>query len=144
MKLVAALLVLAIAVTGCQKEEPPADQRLAGTCGLPNVRKYPDIDQVSKEFLLEDGELARVQDRKGRFIATIYAPLEVNDAYRLYQEQVKDADWKVISQETEGFEAEIYLSNPKHLAAIQIRSSTCKEKIIVFVSIVDRDDLPTS
>ena len=143
--LVAVLIALAVGVTGCDRSEEPAGGggALSGTCGLPKVSKKVDPSKVSDEFVLEGVEIARTQDTKGRFIATINAPYVVNEAYRLYQDQVLDAGWKIVTHETEGFEAEIYLSDPDHLAAIQIRSSTCKNKVIVFVSIVDRGDLPT-
>lgn len=145
MRLTAVVMAVAIVLTGCDRSEQPTEggRDLSGTCGLPKVSKKVEPDKVTDEFLLEGVEIARTQDTKGRFIATINAPYVVNEAYRQYQDQVLDAGWKIVSQETEGFEAEIYLSDPDHLAAIQIRSSTCEKKVIVFVSIVDRSDLPT-
>lgn len=135
---------MAIGAAGCTQSEEPKDPALSGTCGLPKVSKKVDESLVSDEFRLDGGEIARTQDRKGRFIATINAPYSVNEAYRTYQDQIADSDWKIVTHETEGFEAEIYLSDPKRLGAIQMRSSTCENKIIVFVSIVQRSDLPTS
>ena len=143
MRRIAIVVALAVACAGCSKPEEPASRKLSGTCGLPKISKKVDPDLVSDEFLLDGIEIARTQDTKDRFIATINAPYIVNEAYRLYQDQVIDAGWKIVNQETEGFEAEIYLSDPDRLAAIQIRSSTCEKKVIVFVSIVDRRDLPT-
>jgi len=140
MKVVAALLVLAIAITGCAEPENDEEAGLSGTCGLRKVA--PDVDEslVGDEFLLEGVEIAKIQKIRGRFIATVNAPYTVDDAYRQYQDQVKEAGWDIVTQETEGFEAEIYLSNERDLAAIQIRTSTCEGKVVVYVSIVDRTD----
>ena len=139
MRLVAALLVLAI-VGGCSKEPSGGDGGLSGTCGLRKIAKNVDESRVSEEFLLEGVEVARTQDFKGKFIATVNAPYGVNEAYRQYQDKVREAGWDIVSQETEGFEAEIYLSDERRLAAVQIRTSTCEGKVVVYVSIVDRDD----
>lgn len=139
MKLVAALVVLAIAA-GCTDDQKAGEAGLSGTCGLRKIAKNVDESAVGEEFLLDGVEIARTQRLRGRFIATINAPYAVNDAYREYQDQVKEAGWDIVSQETEGFEAEIYISDERRLAAVQIRTSTCEGKVVVYVSIVDRDD----
>lgn len=140
MKLVATLLVLAVAITACSEKRDGREAGLSGTCGLRKIANDVDESRVGEEFLLEGVEIARTQDLKGRFIATVNAPYGVDEAYRRYQDQVKDAGWDIVSQETEGFEAEIYLSDARSLAAIQIRTSTCEGKVVVYVSVVDRDD----
>ena len=139
MRFVAALMVLAVAMAGCADEDEPTVKGLSGTCGLREIAKDVDEDLVPEEFLLEGVELARTQTLRGRFIATVNAPYEVNAAYRLYRDQVKEAGWDIVTHETEGFEAEIYLSDEERLAAIQVRTSTCEGKVVVYVSIVDRE-----
>ena len=134
-----AAMVLAIALTGCSGDEKKDDPGLSGTCGLRKIAKEVDEDKVSEEFFLEGVELARTQDVRDRFVATINAPYSVNEAYKLYQDQVKDAGWDIVQQETEGFEAEIYLSDEDDLVAVQIRTSTCEGKSVVYVTIVDRE-----
>ena len=142
MKRVAVLMMIAIVAFGaCAGEEKKASEPgLSGTCGLRKVARGVDEGRVSEEFLLEGVEIARTEDLKDRFIATINAPYSVNEAYRTYLSQVKEAGWDIVSKETEGFEAEIYLTDPKRLAAVQVRTSTCEEKVVVYVSIVDRSD----
>ena len=145
MKPIAALLVLAIAAGGCTDDGKSTEQRgLSGTCGLRNVAKNVNEGLVADEFLLEGVQIARTQELKGRFIATVNAPYSVNDAYRRYREQVTEAGWDIVTHETEGFEAEIYLSDERHLAAIQIRTSTCEGKVVVYVSIVEREEEPSN
>jgi hypothetical protein len=141
MKWIAVLMMIAIALGGCAGEEKKSSERgLSGTCGLRKIARDVDESRVSKEFLLEGVEIAKTADLKGRFIATINAPYSVNAAYRSYLRQVKEAGWNIVTHETEGFEAEIYLTDPKRLAAVQVRTSTCDEKVVVYVSIVDRSD----
>lgn len=141
MKRIAVLVVIAIVLGGCAGEEKKASEPgLSGTCGLRKVARDVDESRVSEEFLLEGVEIARIEDLKDRFIATINAPYSVNEAYRTYLRQVKEAGWDIVTHETEGFEAEIYLTDPKRLVAVQLRTSTCEEKIVVYVSIVERAD----
>ena len=141
MKRVAVLMTIAIVFGGCAGEEKKASgPGLSGTCGLRKVARDVDESRVSDEFLLDGVEIARTEDLKDRFIATINAPYSVNEAYRTYLRQTKEAGWDIVTHETEGFEAEIYLTDPKRLAAVQVRTSTCEEKVVVYVSIVDRSD----
>ena len=139
MRPVAVLVVIAIALVGCSGEkDDEAEPGLSGTCGLRKVAKNVQEARVSEEFLLDGVEIAKTADLRGRFIATINAPYSVNEAYRAYLRQVKDAGWEVVNHETEGFEAEIYLTDRKRLAAVQVRTSTCEGKVVVYVSIVER------
>jgi hypothetical protein len=141
MRRLAVLMMIAIAFGGCAGEKEEADEPgLSGTCGLRKIARDVDESRVSEEFVLEGVEIAKTADLKGRFIATINAPYTVNDAYRAYLRQVKEAGWEIVNHETEGFEAEIYLTDPMRLAAVQVRTSTCERKVVVYVSIVDRSE----
>lgn len=143
MRSIAVLAVIAIVVAGCSEErKDPSEDGLSGTCGLRKVAPDVKEERVADEFLLEGVEIAKITDMRGRFIATINAPYSVDEAYRAYLEQVEEAGWDIVTHETEGFEAEIYLSDRKNLAAIQVRTSTCEGKVVVYVSMVDRDTAP--
>lgn len=144
MKWVAALMVIATVMAGCSDERKEPPEGLSGTCGLRKIAENVDERLVSAEFLLEGVEIAKTTDSRGRFVAIINAPYSVNAAYRAYQDQVKEAGWEIVTQETEGFEAEIYLSDRDRLGAVQVRTSTCEGKVVVYVSIVDRDEAPGS
>ena len=140
MRFIASLVVLALALAGCagDEERDPSERGLSGTCGLRKIA--PDVDEkkVPEEFILEGVEIAKTTTMKDRFIAIVNAPYSVNEAYRAYLDQVKDAGWDIVNHETEGFEAEIYLTSRAYLGAIQVRTSTCEGKVVVYVSLVDR------
>jgi hypothetical protein len=140
MRLIASLVVVALALGGCaaEKDREPSERGLSGTCGLRKVA--PDVDEkkVPKEFLLDGVEIAKTTTMKDRFIAIVNAPYSVDEAYRAYLDQVKEAGWNIVNHETEGFEAEIYLTSRAYLGAVQVRTSTCEGKVVVYVSLVDR------
>lgn len=143
MKLVAVVMVIAIALGGCAGEkdkDASPDRGLSGTCGLRKIAPNVKEGRVSEEFLLEGVEIAKTAYFEGRFIATINAPYAVNDAYRAYLPQVREAGWNIVNHETEGFEAEIYLSDRKRFASVQVRTSTCEGKVVVYVSILKRPE----
>ena len=140
MRPVAVLMVIAIALGGCtaEKEKEP-EAGLSGTCGLRKIARDVDESRVYDEFLLQGVEIAKTADFKGRFIATINAPYSVNEAYRAYLDQIKEAGWDIFTHETEVFEAEIYFSDRKEAGSIQVRTSTCEGKAVVYASLVDRE-----
>ena len=140
MKRVAVLIMIAIALGGCAGEEKKesSERGLSGTCGLRKIAPDVKEKQVSEEFLLEGVEIAKTRYFEDTFVATINAPYSVNDAYRAYLDQMKEAGWDIVTHETEGFEAEIYLSDAKRLASLQVRTSTCEEKVVVYVSVLKR------
>lgn len=67
-------------------------------------------------------------------------PLSVQEAFDFYRKAVKEAGYESISVDNEGFEAELYLRRKKHLAAIQIRTSTCEDRAIVFINDIVPDE----
>jgi hypothetical protein len=145
MRWAAAVVALAVVLSACTepKNEDEGEPGLSGTCGLRKIAQDVDEKRVPDEFLLDGVEIAKTTDIRGRFIATVNAPYTVNEAYRAYRPQVQDAGWDIVNHETEGFEAEIYLTDRSRLAAIQVRTSTCEKKVVVYVSIVERAKAPS-
>ena len=139
MRFVAALVVVAALVAGCGGDDSSGGE-LSGTCGLPKIRNA-DPERVAEEFRLDGDELARTRDYPDRFIATINVPYSVTEAYEQYGEQVVDAGWDVFMKETEGFEAELYLTRSDRWASVSILTSVCQKKSRVYVSILDRKAL---
>jgi hypothetical protein len=117
-------------------EQPPLDRGLSGSCGLPT----PDpTDQRSDELVPADllpagAEIAKSAAERGGFITAVNVPLGVQEAFAFYRKAVKEAGYESISVDNEGFEAELYLRRKNHLAAIQIRTSTCDDRSIVFIN----------
>lgn len=98
-------------------------------------------DELVPESLLPDGaEIAKSAAERGGFITAINVPLGVQDAFDFYRTAIKEAGYEAISIDNEGFEAELYLRRKNRLAAIQIRTSTCEDRSIVFVNEIIPDD----
>jgi hypothetical protein len=66
-------------------------------------------------------------------------PLSVQEALPPYRKAVAEAGFDVVSEDNEGFEAEVYLKRGKRLGAIQIRRTLCDDVSVVFVNIVQGD-----
>lgn len=96
---------------------------------------------VPKYFLVDDAQVVRAQRERGGFLASLNVDLGVQDALERFQMIVREQDYEIIQQDNEGFEAEIYIRGPGQLGAIQIRTSQCDTKSVVFVNIVDPERL---
>jgi hypothetical protein len=123
--------------------EPGSGSMFDPGCGLPTPRPNAEPKGLHEAFLL-DGEvtqLVRVQKRQGGIVAAINVALGVTPAWERYKEASKSAGFKLVGEDNEGFEAEIYLRNPEELGAVQIRTSNCDDSSIAFVSIVSIDEL---
>ena len=128
------MLILAL-LTACDDATPPDEREgLSGTCGLPTPEPDRDESLVPKLFLPAGSEISNAQAERGGFIAAINVPLGVTPAFDYYGDAVEDGGYEVIQTDNEGFEAELYLRKGKHLAAVQIRTSTCDDRSIVFVN----------
>ncbi|MEA2451540.1 MAG: hypothetical protein QOG04_250 [Actinomycetota bacterium] len=115
--------------------KPDADPtKLSGTCGLPTPEPTRDESLVPDGFLPEGAEISNAQAERGGFLTAINVRLSVAQALKFYKAAVKEAGYKIINADNEGFEAEIYLRKAKRLAAIQIRTSTCDDRSIVFIN----------
>jgi hypothetical protein len=107
---------------------------LSGTCGLPTPEPERD-ESVVPDVLLPDGaEISNAQTERGGFLAAINVKLSVGAALAFYKEAIKEAGYETINIDNEGFEAEMYLRRKDKLAAIQIRTSTCDDRSIVFIN----------
>lgn len=127
-----------VALSACPAPErgevPPPG--LSGTCGLPTPDPGTDRDDslVPDIFLPSGAEIAKAEAERGGFITAINVPLSVGAAFDFYREAAKGGGYEIIQTDNEGFEAEIYLRHGKRLAAIQVRTSTCDDRSIVFVN----------
>jgi hypothetical protein len=134
-----------LAVVSCTGDSPETGGNppgLSGTCGLPTPDPGRDESLVPELLLPEGAEVSNAQAERGGFIAAINVKLSVGDALAFYRDAVKKGGYEVINIDNEGFEAEMYLRRKakNKLAAIQIRTSTCDDRSIVFINeIVPQD-----
>ncbi len=96
---------------------------------------------VPKVFVIDEAEVVSAQRERGGFLASLNVDLGVQDALTRYRSVVRAADLEIIQQDNEGFEAEIYVRGRDRLGAIQIRTSQCTTKSVVFLNVVDPDQL---
>lgn len=130
----AALLFLALVSCSGDPEPGGNPAGLSGTCGLPTPEPERDESLVPELLMPEGAEVSNAQAERGGFIAAINVKLSVQDALAFYKAAIKKAGYEVINIDNEGFEAEMYLRRNKKLAAIQIRTSTCDDRAIVFIN----------
>ena len=134
------LLVTLISCTGDPPGTAVNPAGLSGTCGLPTPEPDRDESLVPELLLPQGAEVSNAQAERGGFIAAINVKLPVGEALAFYRKAIKEGGYEVISIDNEGFEAEMYLRLKKKVAAIQIRTSTCDDRSIVFINeIVPQD-----
>ena len=137
--LAAVVLALAVGLPACSegKKDVPGADGIPTNCGLPSPSPGLNRSRVPEPLYLEgEVELSGTQKVRGGWVSTINIPYSVQEALPLYQAAVEEAGFEIVSQDNEGFEAELYLRSRKHHAAVQIRRSTCEKASIVFVNIV--------
>lgn len=134
--MVAALIAVAV-LAGCSEEPGPSGPRkLAGSCGFP-ARKTPVApDGIPEVFLLDGVEVSNVRNVKKRLTAALNVPHGVQEAFDLYTDAAKQAGYKIIQRDNEGFEAEIYMRRGDDLGAIQVRMSTCTDAVAVYLNVI--------
>ena len=101
---------------------------------MPTPEPSRDESLVPEELLPEGAEISNAQAERGGFLTAINVKLSVGEALKFYKKAVKASGYQIINSDNEGFEAEIYLRKKKRLAAIQIRTSTCGDRSIVFIN----------
>ncbi|MBA2725459.1 MAG: hypothetical protein H0U53_05670 [Actinobacteria bacterium] len=108
-------------------------------CGLPSPRADAEKRRglIPEELLLGGDATIRAIEKDGsRIVAQLNLPLSVDQAFNRYRKDTL-ATYEVLSEDNEGFEAEIYLrAREDHtLAAVQIRKPRCEVATSAFVSI---------
>jgi hypothetical protein len=133
----AALLLVLSTFVACNNGPPAATDNppgLSGTCGLPTPEPTRVENLVPDELIPEGAEIANAQAERGGFLTSINVKLTVEEALKFYKKAVTEAGYEIINSDNEGFEAEIYLRKKNRLAAIQIRTSVCDDRSIVFIN----------
>lgn len=129
----AALLMAAGAACngGGDEAAVPAD------CGVPSPDPAARADLIPQDFLLDgDAGVSSAGRRKGGVTAVLSVQMSVQDALPVYRKAVERAGFELVSEDNEGFEAELYLKRGKQLGALQIRRTLCDDVSVVFVNVV--------
>ena len=133
----ALLFTLLVACTGGTTEGTSGE--VPEGCGLPSPEPSLDLDLVPPGFTLEgDATVWRARrSRQGTNIG-LNAPLTVNRALETYRGLVVGLGYKILSEDYEGFEAELYLQGAEDLGVVRIRSSACRDATVVYGTFVPR------
>lgn len=133
-RLIAAALLL---VTGAACNGGGDGGDAAAGCGIPTPDPAAQAELVPQDLLLGgEATVASAGRRKGGVTAVLSVDLSVQDALMLYRKAVARAGFELVSEDNEGFEAELYLKQGERLGALQIRRSLCDDASVVFVNVV--------
>lgn len=116
---------------------PPADSGVE--CGLPKAQAKPDLSKVPPQLVL-GGEVRQVlpaPDLDTTLIAHEGTVEGLQDAYR---EAVPSAGFKVVQEDYEGFEAELYLRRGNDLGVIQLRQTGCEGTVLAYLRLPSTED----
>jgi hypothetical protein len=130
-KAAAWLVAVALLLGACEKE-PTAG---SPDCGLPTPQPGLDASFVPERLLI-GGEPTSASRERGGFLVAVSIPYSVEEGLRLYKKAVAEEGFKILSEDNEIFEAELYLQDRKRLGAIQIRRSLCDDESIAFVNVI--------
>ena len=126
--------MIAVVPVSCSDEK--ARTTAEPNCSLPTPAGDVETDLVAEAFLLGgDAEVAVTEARRDRLIATLNVSRDVQGALTGYRSAVRNAGYKVLQEDNEGFEAELYLQRGEELAVLQIRSSACEDKVLVLINL---------
>lgn len=129
----AGLLAGLALVPSCQP-----DRRAAPVdCGLPSPAPGLDARAIPEPFLLGGrAEPTLVEQRPGGFSAALNVPLSVSQALEAYRGALAEAGRRVVGEDNEGFEAELFVRRGDELGMIQVRRSVCEHSSVVFLNFV--------
>jgi hypothetical protein len=96
---------------------------------------------VPSYFIPEGAEISNAQTERGGYITAVNVKLSVGEALEFYEKAVKENGYDLINLDNEGFEAEVFFRSKESLASIQIRTSTCDDRSIVFINEIDPGEM---
>lgn len=139
MKPAVAILAAALILGACG--EDGSDDAFPEACMLPSPKPSVDLTLVKDEFVLPGSVVRQVSNKEGLLVIALNVPFGVTDSLKRYKEQLDPPEYEVISEDNEGFEAELFLRNSKkgNLLAVQIRRPQCVEASAVFVQVDNRE-----
>jgi hypothetical protein len=139
LRIVATLLVALVLSVACGNDDE-TPEAFPAACTLPSPEPGVDTSSVPEEFVLEGSEIRQVSDEKDLFVVALNVPVGVDEAFRAYRRQLSPPDYEIVSEDFEGFEAELFLRRAEDgkLMAVQIRRPNCSEASAVFVTVAKK------
>jgi hypothetical protein len=125
----AAVGAAALFLSGCGGRDPAASPE---RCGLPAPQPSLARALVPKALRLDGTDLLIAERYSDGVNAAFGAPWGVQEALGRYRKAARAAGFEIVTEDNEGFEAEIYLSRKRVLGFIQIRRSVCDDVSIVY------------
>lgn len=100
-----------------------------------------DMSEVPTEFVLPGSVVRKVTNESGLLVIALNVPYGVTESLELYKDQLDPPDYEILSEDNEGFEAELYLKDSErgNILAVQIRQPRCDEASGVFVQVDNRE-----
>ena len=137
MRVAVWLCVLVIATSSCGSDPPAPDAgRDLAECGLPEPDPKADGSLFPEPLLLGgDAIVARTEVEQGRVIGALNVPLGVEATFERYKDALAETRYKILQEDNEGFEAELYVGQGKELGSLQIRGSTCDDAVVVYLNL---------
>jgi hypothetical protein len=130
-------LVVGLSACGGGSPDPLAD------CALPSPDADADASEVPEQFLLDGtATLRRASEEDGLLVFGLNLPYDVSEAVDRFKTSLAPPRYQVLSEDNEGFEAELYFHDKQEdrLLAIQIRRPNCDTASAAFVTIDKRRD----
>lgn len=141
LRVVGVALAVALSLGACSGSEGASEGKWPEECVLPSPEPGVETSKVRDEFVLPDSEVRQVMDENDLLVIALNVPYGVTESLEMYKERLGAPDYDVISEDNEGFEAELYLqdSKTKNLLAVQIRQPRCTEASAVYVQVDNRE-----
>ncbi len=131
-----ALLVLVLALMragGTEAVAPPDD--LSAECGAPTPAPEADRALVPEAFLPTTSAVVDTSRKNQSLNAALTVSLEIQGALEFYRDAVASEGYEVISEDNEGFEAELYIKRGGELGGVRIRPTLCSHVALIHITL---------
>ncbi|MFN2525049.1 MAG: hypothetical protein ABR505_02120 [Actinomycetota bacterium] len=130
---VAIVLVFAASCSGGGRAGDPT--AVPTECGLPTPEPNLNPEILPAAFLPGDSFLISTRRHERGFLVALGAPFPIDRAIEIFRDAAEGEGYEIVSEDNEGFEAELYMQRRKLIGAIQLRSSYCREASFVVINV---------
>ncbi|MCA1675911.1 MAG: hypothetical protein LC799_28315 [Actinobacteria bacterium] len=116
---------------GCAEEPVEEADAQSDLCGAPTPDPRADSSLVPDAFL-PGGATVVDAKRTGKTLnASVLVSFDVQEALTFYKRAFKTEGYEVITEDNEGFEAELYTKRRQELAGLKVRSTLCNQVTLI-------------